>query len=558
MPTQPLTLAKARAAVAACDKALREGHPAPSKANGRTGRSALNAAAAALGVPRVTLEKRLRRARELHGLAPKWAKVATERVKLAPPPAPPRVAAAAATTRVVVMTAAQDETGLVERALPALEAYAAHRGGEIFIGGFTYQKGLFEDHSVRTGLFTPAVQKYLRPDVVDLAPRLVWHGRANILPTAGDPLTGWETQTRDAWAVFPHAKIALKSVPVMPGRPGKQIMTTGVVTRANYVQRNAGQKAEFHHTVGATVAEIAPDGTFFCRQIKIARDGSFQDLDMLVRNGRVERAPPIEAATWGDIHFEQLDEAKARASWGWPDGAAGSMLDVLKPKHQFIHDSFDFTARSHHTRNDPHERARRIVEGRDSVAQMLDGAAAFIAGLRRDWSRVVHVASNHNIHLEKWLKDPDGAFDPVNARLWHQLNADWHGAIEAGDDTPPHARALAQRLPGALADVTFLREGESYVICQGVHPIECGLHAHIGPRGARGSPASLSKIVERVNGAHTHEPCIREAAYFAGTSGRLDMPYASKGPGAWHHADIVTYASGARTIVTHQNGRWRA
>ena len=68
MPTQPLTLAKARAAVAACDKALREGHPAPSKANGRTGRSALNAAAAALGVPRETLEKRLRRARELHGL----------------------------------------------------------------------------------------------------------------------------------------------------------------------------------------------------------------------------------------------------------------------------------------------------------------------------------------------------------------------------------------------------------------------------------------------------------------------------------------------------------
>ena len=88
MPTKPLSRADARKAVDACDRAFAAGHPSPSRANGRTGRSALNAAAAALGVPRVTLEKRLKRARELHDLAPKWA-------ALAPPPVEAPLAARA-------------------------------------------------------------------------------------------------------------------------------------------------------------------------------------------------------------------------------------------------------------------------------------------------------------------------------------------------------------------------------------------------------------------------------------------------------------------------------
>ena len=38
--------------------------------------------------------------------------------------------------------------------------------------------------------------------------------------------------------MFPHAKIALKCVLVMPGKPGKQVMTTGVITQANYIKKN--------------------------------------------------------------------------------------------------------------------------------------------------------------------------------------------------------------------------------------------------------------------------------------------------------------------------------
>jgi hypothetical protein len=402
---------------------------------------------------------------------------------------------------------------------------------------------------------------------VDLAPKLTWFGKANILPTAVDPLTGWETNTRDHWAVFPHAKIALKSVPVMPGRPGKQIMTTGVITKPNYVQKNAGQKAEFHHTPGATIAEIRPDGVFFLRQISFGKDGSFQDLDVFVKDGEVMPGPPVEAITWGDVHYEELDMDVAKVLWGWTPVACGpsigpggsSMLDDLKPKHQFFHDSFSMKARGHHTIRDPHENALIRSEKQDSVRNMFVNTAHFLRATMRDWSTSVHVASNHNAMLDTWLKDTAGHYDPGNARIWHELNAAWFKAIEDGDGEEFQAHIFGLRNSGSdLEGVRFLNPGNSYLVCQDTAPIECGLHGDKGPRGTRGSPMGMAKLVERMNTAHTHEPQIRDGAYIAGTSSRLDLRYASKGPGAWHHAEIVTYQSGKRTIVTLADGRYRA
>ena len=507
-------------------------------------------AARALGIERTTLQRQLRRA----GIPPADT----------PSEAGPehKVYAEPAKTRVFGLLAAQDDTPMYSDEFRNLKGYIDSRGGEIKIGGFTYQKGLFEDHSVAAGVYPKELLPYLCPEVVQLAPKLVWYGRANILPTATDPLTGWDTNTRDNWAIFPHAKIALKSVPMMPGKMGKQIMTTGVITKPNYVQRNAGQKSEFHHSPGATIVEVKPNGTFFCRQIAFNKDGSFQDLDVLVRDGKMEKGPPIEGLTYGDIHLECIDPVVAKVLWGYDVEtrrcSGSSMLDELRPRHQFFHDSFDFKARSHHTRNDPHERLSRIKEGNDSVSGMLKYTARFLSQTHREWSKSVHVASNHNMHLEYWLKDQAGHFDAVNAATWHRLNAAWFDAIDAKEEGfSAHAHGL--RTAGEdLSDIVFLRQGDSYTICQGTQPIECGLHADVGPRGGKGSAPALAKIVERVNGAHSHEPRILEAFYSAGTSSIIPMAYAAKGPNAWAHSEIVTYHSGKRTIVTLQNGAYRA
>lgn len=468
-------------------------------------------------------------------------------------------------SQVFLLTAAQDQTEVHQPFLENLKAYAAHRNAQILIGGFTYQKGLFEDHSVDAGIFDQAVVPFLQPTVIDLVPRaLTWFGKANILPTASDPLSGWDTQTREAWTIMPHAKIALKTIPTMPGRRPKQIMSTGVVTKENYVQRNAGQKAEFHHTIGATVVEVSSDGAFFCRQISADRDGGFQDLDIRVRHGRVSIGHRIESITFGDVHTEVIDPLMARHAWGFAPGDVramdGNMLDALRPLTWFVHDSYDFTARSHHTRNDPHERARLLHNGHDSVRDGIRLASILLGQIRRDFGQLIHVASNHNMHMDGWLKDTKAAGDPVNAGYWHRLNAIWHEAIEqgAGGRFLIHEEALRAESFDRLDGVRFLHEGESFSICQGVAPIECGLHSHVGPRGARGSLTNLANVVERVNIAHGHAPGIKNGAYRAGTLGRRDLLFATKGPGDWQPASILTYETGKRTIVTHwDDGRWR-
>jgi Bacterial regulatory protein, Fis family len=478
--------------------------------------------------------------------------------------APIKVYAAPAKTRVIIMTAMQDDSAMFPNALKNLEAYSAHRKGQLLIGGFTYNKALYTNHETRHAVFHNDAIRYMSNEIIQLAPQLVWYGDFNVLPTATQPLSGWETNTRDKWAVFPHAKIALKCIPSMPGTPGKQIMTTGVVTKPNYIKKNAGQKAEFHHTQGATIAEIKSDGTFFLRQLIMTHDGSFQDLDVLVKDGKILPGPRVEAITWGDIHKEWLDPVVAKVCWGF-DIASGeirgtnSMLDVLKPREQHFHDSFDFKARLHWTRNDPHERQKRNAENCNSVEDMLDDTAQFLSATQREWCKSVHISSNHNDALDRWLKSPDGQSDAKNAQIWHELNAAWHRAIRKQGDFKFEAFEYALRnREYDLEDVKFVRRGQSHLICKNTQPVECGLHADIGPRGSKGSAEGLRKIVERINGAHTHEPQILEGVYLAGTSSVLDIPYATKGPLAWHQSEIVTYENGKRAIITLSNGAFRA
>ncbi|MFH1554301.1 MAG: helix-turn-helix domain-containing protein [Pseudomonadota bacterium] len=508
-------------------------------------------------------------AREI-GISPSALRSRLENARLLKIPAAessirsPSIVPATTVVQRFLLTAAQDDTPIHEGFWGNLKAYADFLGAEIMVGGYTYQKGLFEDHSVAAGRFDQRIAPYLRPEVVDLGPRIVWYGKANILPTATDPLSGWETATREKWAVFPHAKIALRCVPVMPGAPGKQIMTTGVVTQPNYVQRNSGQKASFHHTIGATIVEVTPAGRHFCRQIVAVADGSFQDLDYCVHAGKVTTGNEVEAITWGDIHYEFLDPDVARGSWGFNVNTGlcdieGSMLDVLRPRHGFVHDSFNFTARSHHTKNDPHERVKRIAEGRDAVEPEIAQTARFLAAIRRPWCTTVHVDSNHNQHLHKWLKDESAFRDPVNAAYWCELNAAALRAAEAGNsDFLIHEHALRAAMPDNLRGITFLRAGQSYQVCQATSPVECGLHADIGPNGAKGSAPAFARIVERANGAHLHYAVIRESYFGAGTSSLMNMVYNTKGPGSWSQSHTLTYPSSKRTIITLNGPEWRA
>lgn len=520
-------------------------------------------AARALGKPRNTVDGWYRTAIDRN-------MVRVSKTKAGQPRGAPRIAPAPVLAkrrpgvRYFLCTAAQDETLVHDGFWRNLTAFADHINAEILIGGFTYQKGLFEDHTVATGFFVPEVRAHLAAEKRDLAPGITWCGHANISPTATNPLSGWQTLTRDSWAIIPHARIALECVPVMPGQPSKQVISTGVVTVPNYVQKNAGQRAEFHHTIGATLVEVAADGDFFCRQITADRDGSFQDLDVVVRDGKISAGHRIEGATWGDIHREKLDPDIALGTWGFDveqeiTVSENNMLDMLRPRFQFFHDLLDFRVRNHHRRGDPHDRANLLATTDDDVEAEVARCARFLEATQRPWCQSVVVESNHDTALARWLKDPSAHADARNAGYWHKLNADWHAAIRRGDaDTfNIFEHAVREKSGDGLDGVVFVPEGNTFSICQATDsPVECGLHGHIGANGARGSNANLRRVGPKINKAHSHAAAIMDGVFSAGLSGFLDQGY-NKGLSSWSQSHILTLPSSKRTIVTMRGPRWR-
>jgi hypothetical protein len=106
--------------------------------------------------------------------------------------------------------------------------------------------------------------------------------------------------------------------------------------------------------------------------------------------------------------------------------------------------------------------------------------------------------------------------------------------------------------PGA---VRFLLPDESFEVKE----VECGMHGHLGPDGAFGSPSNLAKIGKKATTAHTHSCGIYHGLYVAGTSSKLtrDWDY-TIGPSSWTHSHVVLYPNGQRTIITMKNGKWCA
>jgi hypothetical protein len=83
----------------------------------------------------------------------------------------------------------------------------------------------------------------------------------NILPTANDPLEGLETYSQRKSAIFPHAKMAMRSVATMKHEGTKLNFTTGTVTQMNYIQKKAGLVGEHHHVYGAVLVEVIATAT---------------------------------------------------------------------------------------------------------------------------------------------------------------------------------------------------------------------------------------------------------------------------------------------------------
>lgn len=475
-------------------------------------------------------------------------------------------------TKRFILTSAQDLSLVHINFLRNLEAYAKWLGDcQIMIAGYTYNKSIYDDSDPRAQskktseeAYHESVRPYLTHDQVELGDDIVFCGEMNTLPTATNPLSGFETYTKSKWGIFPHAKIQLQSVATQKNALTKQLMTTGTVTLPNYVQKKSGIKASFHHQIAAVLVEIMPNGAFFCRHLHAddmtSEGGGFYDLDRRIENGKVTTGHRAEALTYGDIHHEKLDETVAKTTWGYDRKThkvktAGSLAAYLAPKYQFFHDLSDFAPRNHHNIKDPHFLFKTHTDQIGNVEKALEGCGEFLAATRMEGTQSIVVQSNHDNALVKWLKTADYKEDPENAIFFLETQASYYRQLSEGVDDPPvFEQTLRSFFADELEGIEFVSEDESFLIAG---CIECAMHGHLGANGARGNPRQFTRMGYKSNTGHTHSPQILDGAYVGGVSGSLDMGY-NRGLSSWAHAHILTYANGQRTILTMNMGHWFA
>lgn len=446
-----------------------------------------------------------------------------------------------------IFTCAQNDTPIVAPFWRNLIAYQTYLDAELHVVGFAYNPTIINPNYRK---FDDCVTPYLTNTPVNVGDKLTFCAEISITPTAVQPLSGFETYTRDKWGVFPHPRIALQSVPTPFDQTAKQIMTTGCVTHPNYIHSKAGMKAQFHHIASALLVELDSDGDVFCRHLISDDTGSFYDLDTHVANGKVlPRRSEVEAITWGDIHCEELDEVVRRASWG-----ENGILDTLKPRHQFFHDIVDLGRRSHHNVKDPHFRFRMWSEGTESMQDAFNLGADFLEDTRRKWCKSYVVESNHDAHFARWLRETDFKDDPVNAQFYLEATTALYASIKGKNK---NFSVFEWALP--VSGVKFLSANQGFKICNdNKRGIECAIHGHDGANGAKGHIMSFAKMGSKANVGHTHSAAIYEGIYQAGTSSKLDLEYNRGGLSSWNHAHIITYKNGKRVIVTLVGDKWRA
>lgn len=456
-----------------------------------------------------------------------------------------------------LFTVAQNNTKLHDKFWKTLLRMQKKLKAKLCIAKCSYNKNGWQQVTAESeGVwYDERILPYIVDDEVMVADGLLFCGNLDILPTAVNPLAGLDNHTGPHSAIIPHVKMQLRSLATMKSHPAKLLYTTGAITQRNYIQRRAGQMAEYHHVYGAMYVEVDSDGQWFARQLNADDNGVVFDLDHRwapSSDGKVGGSErPL--LTLGDIHFEKLCQ----------DTFTGAldMMQELKPEGVFLHDLIDFTARNHHNVDDWHFIVDRMAARQESVEAMFYGVALFLRSLCTAFPDTTFyiVRSNHDEAFARWVRTRSKWPDARNLRYWHECNAASLRAIESGGELDEFKWAIERAAASDGIDlpigsrIRFIQEDESYVL----RGIEHGMHGHLGPNGARANPRGFRQIGRKANTGHTHSAGIIDGVWTAGVLGKLDMGY-NKGPSSWSASSILTHINGKRQIITQRLKKWRA
>jgi hypothetical protein len=458
---------------------------------------------------------------------------------------------AGVTAKRYLVTAAQNATPIHQAFWETLQVAAKHLKAQILVVPLRYKNptSQWTEKAIKHDWWAPELEGFLIDQRKVLHKHLVLAADVKTQPTASDPLSGFQSLTGPESCILGHMKMAFETVAVPSGRYPKILTTTGACTMPNYTDTKTGKVGEFHHYLGAVLVEIDGD-RFHIRQINADKnDGSFIDWDWLYTCHGAYPAASALALQMGDIHARFVDPKVDEATFG-----KGGIVAQLRPYKLIWNDTLDgYSVNPHHLGN-PFITQGKFKGKLGNVREEVIHAIDFVRQRTPPGTESIIVPSNHDDMLARWVIRADWKTDPVNARFYLQTALAMLESVQMTQAGTQYADPFVywvEQLKGD-ANIRCLERGESLVIGDA----ECGLHGDKGPNGAKGSVRNLSRLGTKVNSNHGHAPAIREGHYRAGTStGALEYTIGS--PSGWLQTHIVTYANGARCLVTIIDGRFR-
>lgn len=437
-----------------------------------------------------------------------------------------------------LLTTAQNNTDVDKVMMGALLNYAYVNECRILCAKTTYNLSGFQnptDDDKNPIYYAPEIVAYLVEGQIDLG-GLHFVAQANVLPTAKNPLSGFEAITpQGVDCVIPATKIALHCTARLKHQRGKRLFSTGSITKRNYILRKAGAVAASEHNIGALFVDTTVTPAIVRQLEQMPESNGFFDLGNYYSAENMWPAEP-EALQFGDIHAEKMTHDNLQKCL--------DLIQYYQPKNVILHDVMDFSSRNHHNVKDCafmfKNKARTVAQD----VQEVSGVIRNIAGVTN--GTVWIVESNHDLAINTWLKNTDFKADPHNAILYLTCMKALYEHIDETGNSNFNMLAYVCRVFGELnnPNVEFHETDESLIFAG----VECGVHGHVGINGSRGSPAQFRTLGIPINTGHTHTPSIMGACYTAGVAGELEMGY-NIGPSSWQYASIVTWPNGQRQVI---------
>jgi hypothetical protein len=448
----------------------------------------------------------------------------------------------------IVITWAQNATPIHRGfVLGSLKAFCRDRNATLLVrpGRYKNATSRWTASQENEQWWAPELTPFLHNQRTSLNKNLVLMADVPIQPTDSTPLSGLESLSHGESAIFGHPKLQMNVIPTPHQRLPKILTTTGACTVQNYTDTKVGIKGDFHHVIGAVVVELVHGGVFHIRHINARADGAFCDLEKAYYpDGSVTKAGAYPGLVFGDAHPRFADPAVVEATFG-----SQGLVERLNPKKLVYHDLLDSYAVNPHHFGNPFIGVAKQPIGYDNMWLEVEETIDWLKRVSGQRQAIV-VPSNHDDMFARWMKTHDWRLDPQNAEFYLEtaLHMVRGTRMEPnGARTPdPFVYWLEKR---KLKNVQALHRNESYTIAG----IECGLHGHEGPNGARGSLKNLSKLGAKVISGHSHTPGIEAGHYKAGTMTYLSLEYT--GPiSSWLNAHVSIDPMGKRHIHICVNG----